>query len=457
MIKRSDFPIVFSFVLLLAGSFFFSGCESSRVGPEVTINTPPPAAAPLVLQGSVYNSKTNSGVSGATVGVFKPDGTTIALIATNTSGNFSYDVSTLTNTSYKISATASGFGSAFTNAKVDPANRTADIVSIPLDPVVSVSVNLTPTGGTAGGSVNTESKSGGVATLTVPANAVTSNTAISVSTPQVNNVPLPTSASTTAQVGVTNLTPAGITFAKAVNLSYPLPYQFKAGDLIPVMELVSGNWQVSTFNATVDNAGYTASMSLTKTGQFALFDNAKISGTVNTSIQYSNENASYPPMLKATQTLETRSFSLGGSNVTAVLPNIFSWTKTVSNQLLDPPTDEWIFNTLTQRYGTVFALSAGSGTQTVNGSYLITWPGVPVSLTVNNSGSGNAEFPNDTGSWSLIVSYETVTTTFATVQIDNPGKWTINITGSETSWREQSGSRQWKWTGHNQGKIYTGF
>ena len=458
MMKKSNFLIVFSFVLLLAGSFFLNGCESSRVGPEVVVNTPPPAPAPLVLQGSVYNSKTGLGVANATVGIYKLDGTTISTVATAGDGSFNYDVSNLTNTSYKVTATASGFGLAFINAKVNPTTRTADIVQIPLDPIVTTVIGLTPAGGTAAGTTNTESKSGAQATLTVPPNAVTTNTQITLSTPQVNNVPPPAAATTTAQVGVTNLTPAGVTFAKPVTLTFPLPYQFKAGDAVPVAELVNGAWQASTATSVVDNAGYTSTLTLSKTGQYSLLDNVKISGSTSTSIHSgNNEQASYPPMLKATNTLDTRTLTLTGSNIVPVLPVTTVWTKAITNQLLDPPTDEWIFNTLTQRYGVAFALAAGSGTQTINTPYLITWPGVPAALTVGGSGSGNAEFPNDTGNWSLILVYETFTTQLANVVIENSGKWTVTVTGVKTEWREQAGSRQWKWTGHNQGKIYTGF
>ena len=41
MNKKKNFLVVFSFLVVLAGSLVFSGCETSRVGPEAPRPNPP--------------------------------------------------------------------------------------------------------------------------------------------------------------------------------------------------------------------------------------------------------------------------------------------------------------------------------------------------------------------------------------------------------------------------------
>lgn len=454
MMKKSNFLIAFSFLLFVTGIVFLSGCESSRVEPEITVNTPPPPPAPLILQGSVLNSKTGLGVANATVSILKLDGTTVATVNTNASGAFTYDISSLTNTAYKITATASGFGYTFVNVTVDPVNRLAGIASLPLDPIVSVAVALTPAGGTAQGTTNTESKASAPVSISVPANAVTSNTTVNVSTVPVNNVPPPPAATTTAQVGVTNLTPAGIIFAKPVTMSYPLPYRMKAGDKISVMELVNGAWTTTTLQATVDASRTVATLDLPKTGQFALLDNTKISGNVSGSVKLFDAGLTVSPLYKTEKILETKVFDIIGGAQLVQLQNTFSDLLTRNHtDPLDDPAISWILNQFKQRFGLQDFPSAfgfNSLTQiTAMRNITISWSDVPAALLT----AQQTNYPNEVGYWLKRYTFESVETT-STADISNTGYFSVTYSHKTVTWRLVSVHAIWR--GHQQGEVDKG-
>ncbi len=452
--KKSNFLLVISFLVFVTGIVFLSGCESSRVEPEITVNTPPPAPAPLILQGSVLNSKTGLGVANATVSILKLDGTTVATVNTNASGAFTYDISSLTNTAYKITATASGFGYTFVNVTVDPVNRLAGIASLPIDPIVSVAVALTPAGGTAQGTTNTESKSGTAVSISVPANAVTSNTTINVSTVAVNNVPPPPAASTTTQVGVTNLTPAGITFAKPVTMSYPLPYRMKAGDKIPVMELVNGAWTTTTLQATVDASRTIATLDLSKTGQYALLDNTKIAGSVSGSVLLLNAGVTVSPLRKTEKILETKTYDITDGNLQVNLTQQF--TELLSRNHTDPlddPATSWLLNQIIQRNGSLSLNRALGYSVAANISdiqnFVLAWTAVPTALLT----AQQQNYPNEVGYWIKRYTFESVQS-IDQIDISNTGYFSVTYKRTKTYWRLVSVHAIWR--GHQQGEVDKG-
>lgn len=450
MKKNKNTSVIFAFplILLLVSSLLLSSCESSRVGPELPAPNPPaPPAQPLVLKGTVVDSKTSATVSSATVQVLKQDGSTVTTLTTDASGAFSYDITTLNQAVLKVTATKTGYGSAFVYATIDLVNKSAPIVSVPLDKIQTTSINLTPSGGSATVPSN-ESVSGQSITLTVPANAVTQNVTLTAAQVPVNNVPPPTNSSTTAQVGVTNLQPAGITFAQPVKLSFPLPYQFNPGDQIPLQELVNNNWVNSNLTATVDNTGLIANVNITKTAQYALLDNTAVSGTVSGSI-ISSDNKSVTFSLN--KILETRqySFSSGFLFITDLTGSrIWTVTRTQKQSL---PSSSWWTNVLRQFFGSgIFAgFTGSSSTTTFPVQFSVPWPGIPPKAATSD-GAGNVDYPGQTGSWSVRVTVTSTSTTTVNVVMEN-SYWKITTTAITNSW--QITQKEWIWTGHNQGAV----
>ncbi len=451
--KNTSVLFVVACLFFLVGSFLLSGCESSRVGPDLpTPNPPAPPAQPLVLKGSVVDSKTGGAVSGATVQMLKQDGTTVTTIATDATGNFSYDITTLNLAVLKITATATGFGFSFVYATVDLVNKAVQTVAIPLDKIQTTAVNLTPAGGTVTIPTNNESVSGQGVTIVVPANAVTQNVTVAASQVSVNNVPPPLNSAASTQVGVTNLTPAGIIFAQPVRLSIPLPYEMNTGDLLPIQELVNNNWVSSSLSATVDNTFTTANVNVTKTAQYALTDNTVISGTVSGSI-ISNDDGS--KTFSLSKVLETKEygFSSGTLNITD-LTGSRVWTVTKTKKgIRNLPADPWWINQLRQRYGaSLFVGFTGlSSTTTFPVPFYVPWPGIPPKAATPD-GAGNIDYPGVTGSWSVRV---TVTSTSASL-FNPPAKienafWLIQVTSVTNSW--VISKKEWVWTGHNQGAV----
>lgn len=446
--KTTNIYRVVSFLFVLVASVLLSSCESSRVGPDVgkpNVGTPP--EQPLVLNGNVVDSKTSGSVPGATVQILRQDGTLIVPLSADASGNFSYDVSTVNQAVLKVTATASGYGYSFVFAKVDLVNKATQNVTVPLDKIQATAVNLTPTGGTAN-IPNTESKTGQPVSIAVPAAAVSQNTTVQVSAVTVNNVPPPTNATNNAQAAVANLQPVGVTFSKPVVLSFSLPYQFKAGDLIPLVEFSNNNWQASTSNATVDAGGYIANVNISKTAQYALLDNTKVTGAISSSVVKVESNSS--ALKKVSQILTPRVYNFSGGTLNISLPASYVVTQTFSNVITTTPGDKWLWNTLAQRFGAALAGFAGAGTYPYTYKESVPWPGIPPNAADPATGAGNKDFPGNTGSWSVRVTVDNDTQSAGSVSVVNP-YWTATITVTNNTYKITS--KQWIWTGHNQGEI----
>ena len=442
MKKRKDFYSISTvvFIFLTVGSLIFTACKSNEVSPIVPAPNPPSApSVALTLNGTVIDSKTSAGLSGATVQILKTDGTIVTTLSSGNSGKFSYDISTVNASSLKVTATATGYGFSFATAAIDIANNSARAVTLPLDKLVTVSVNVTPASGGSTTTTSTESKTTTPVGVSVPSGAVSTNTTVQVSAVPVNNVPAPSNAASSTQVGVANLQPAGISFLKSVILTFPLPYKFKPNDQIALNQFINNIWQFSGINATVDNTGYIATASITTTGEYALLDNTSITGTTST--------------FKVTKVLDQQAFTFSSGTLHTELPGVITYTVTATNVITEAPTDEWIFNTLEQRYGVQFSGVTAPGSVPFTVIFDAEWPGATANpYKANPDGSGNAQRPGESGSWSLKITYESYTDTFANVVLDNPGYWQITVTGSATSWRELQ--RNWVWTAHNQGGVF---
>ncbi len=433
---------LFTLTIFVAALLVVTSCDTSETGPVVTRPNPPSAPTqPLILSGNVVDSKSSAGLNGATVEILKLDGSKVTTLTAGSNGSFSYDITNVNSEDLRVTAAASGYGFSFVTTKVDIVNKVARKVSIPLDRIAATQVTVTTSGGTAT-TASTESKASQPVTMTVPAGAVTQSTAIQLSQVPVNNAPLPQNANQNTQVGVVNLQPANISFAQPVTLTFPLPYKFLAGDQIPLMELVNGTWQNTGLFAVVDNSGYLANVNISKTAEYALLDNTNISGSVNNLFS----------LKKVSEATEERNFTFTSGTLAVELPGNISFTRNATNVITEAPTDEWIFNNLAQRYGATFTLASGPGAIPNTVSFSVPWPGAAGNPYKQNAdGSGNINRPNESGDWSLKVVFEDFTEEFSNIDLNNPGYWTVNVTGTVRNWREKS--RVWVWTVHDQGIV----
>jgi hypothetical protein len=453
--NRSNTSSVFrilAFLTIIISGMFISSCESSRIGPTVpTPNPESPTPPALLITGNVVDSKAGSTVTSANVSISKQDGTAIATVVTDNTGAFSYDISNVNQSVLKVAASATGFGSSFVYANVDLTNRSVNYISVPIDKLTATAVTLTSSGGSTTLS-STESKTSQPLTITVPQGSVTTNTSLQVMQVPVNNVPPPTNAGNTTQVGIASLLPAGITFAKPVTLSFPLPYQFKAGDQIQLNSLTTNNtWQNTNLTATVDNSGYIANVNITQTNQYSLLDNTSITGSVTSSLVSSKDNLDSKVLLKTSEILDTRSVTLTGSTTTTSLPVTATLAITFSNVQTSEAGFQWLLDVLQQTYGNLFLKFTGNGSVNYNVQKVLNWPSTSNPNALNQStGQGNLQYPNDTGSWSVVFNLASSTNTWCDLTIRS-AYWTAHVVGTTTAW--SISSRNWVWTGHNQGTV----
>lgn len=360
MNKRKNFLVVFSFLVVLAGSLALSGCETSRVGPEAPRPNPPaPTPQAVVLSGYVLDNTTGNGIANATVSLVKLDGTVVATAATNGSGMYQFNLTALnvTESTFNISTNVAGFGYGFRTATYDKANGVVSVVPLVLTKIANVT---TTTIGTAGGTATvpptSDAKVSTPVTVTVPANAVPANTQVTVaSVPVVSTPPPTTSAATQNIVASNNLSAPGVTtFSQPVTMTFNLPFPLAAGTQIPLLlfNTATNKWENTGSNAVVAAGGLTASVQVTKPGQYALLGNVSVSQTV-TGKFVSDQGISITKMEKVLGTQELV-IELGpnktistydGSNPTP------PYITVVSGDANNQPTQPFTYGLITARYG----------------------------------------------------------------------------------------------------------
>ena len=426
---------IFTLLILL----LMPGCNGEEVTPEFPRPNPAMASAsPVILSGDVYNSQSSAKLDGATVDIYGSDGSKLTSVFSGANGKFSYDISNAGEASYKLVTTASGYGSSFKTVAADVTNKSIKSVSIPIDKLESVSGIIHPVGNDLISITSKESKDNQMLTLQSPAEAVTQNTSVQLAIIPVNNVATPQNSSGSTCLCVGGITPAGITFSKPLVLTFPLPYKNDAGSQLVLYEYVNNAWQPTSSIATVDNSGYLASANISNTGTFALFDNTLLSGNVT--------------LDKNSKVSEQRSFTFSSGTLEAELPGVITYQTSSQNIITEAPSDEWIFNTLAQRFGADFSIVSAPGSFPESITFNVAWPGAAGNpYKANADGSGNINRPGESGSWSLKVVFESYSETFANVELNNPGHWQITVNGSISNWKVAQ--TVWVWTSHDQGAV----
>lgn len=288
MNKRKNFLVVFSFLVVLVGSFVFSGCETSRVGPEVAKPNPPaPEPLPIYLTGYVLDAKAGTGIANATVALLKLDGTSVSTAATNASGLFSFNMTALnvSGSDFITSTSVAGYGFGRSTAFYDKANNVASARPISLTKIESsVTVTMGPTGGAASTPPTTDSKATTPVSVTVPANAVPAGTQVTLAAVPVVSTPPPSTTPTQNVISSNTLAAPGVTtFSQPVTMTFNLPFPLAAGTTIPLLLLntTTNVWENTGLNGVVTANGLTATVSVTKPGSYALLGNVSVAQTVS--------------------------------------------------------------------------------------------------------------------------------------------------------------------------------
>ncbi|MGK9476554.1 hypothetical protein [Melioribacter sp. OK-6-Me] len=310
--KKSLFASIILSIFLVFALIAYTGCEGTKTEPIVNAPpTPVEPTAPLVLNGYVKDAVTLGGIQGATVILANESGEILTTLATDNTGNYQYDVSNVPGAKLKVSAVAASYGAKKVTATIDKNNYIAQVPTAYLIKLKSVTKSVSATNGGQVGTTTTEAVTTKQVSVDVPAGALSSDTQISVAPITSNNVvPLPAT-SNKVITAAANFEPTGITFAKPVTVSFPLPYISTPGKALSVYRLNPSTleWEVKG-TATVDAEGTSASTQITGFSSWTVADNGTFSiSSVNTNEPDANEQVvakgntishSYTPILNIT-------------------------------------------------------------------------------------------------------------------------------------------------------------
>lgn len=459
MNKRKNFLVVFSFLVVLVGTMVFSGCETSRVAPETPRPNPaPPAPQAVVLSGYVLDGGTGNGISGASVNLTKLDGTVVSTATTNASGLYSFNLTALNvaDATLNVNTNVTGYGYGFRIASYDKANGATAVTPIVLTKIANVTtVTIGTSGGAATVPPSTDAKTSAPVTVTVPANAVPANTQVTVATVPVVSTPPPSLPATQNIVSSNNLAAPGVTtFAQPVTMTFNLPFGLPVGTQIPLLLLntTTNKWENTGLNAVVAAGGVTASVQVTKPGQYALLGNVSVSQTVTGKMVAGDNSISVTKTQKISDTADdftleltptTKTLTYTGDNDPAPFITDISGT--------DFPNQSFTYGLIQQRFGVNIHTTAFS-----NFIYILTYnlpstlkgsDGVAFPTSQNNVIIGPPGHTSESGDW---INRWTFTRTLVTdiYNVTQTGIFSRNVSRPRYKY---SVSSEWVWRAHNQG------
>jgi hypothetical protein len=455
--KTTSLFAVVPILFLIVGSIVLSGCESSRVGPELPRPNPPaPPAQPLVLVGTVIDASTSIGVSGATVNLIKLSGQAVASTTTDGTGLYQFDVSALTETQVVVNATKAGYGFSSVTASIDKGTNSANVPSVMLTKIVtSPPVTVTTTTGGSTSTPSTESKTTTPVSISIPPGAVSTPTQITVAAIPLNSTPAPTAAANVQnQVGVSSLQPAGVNFLKPVTMTFPLPVYTVPGTQLAVQKLntTTNTWEATTLKAVVGSDGLVATLDVTSTGQYALMGDISLTEqTVSGSVVTEDGITLKTKLLKETiEPLVEEYYGLQSGSRTVTKSGSYLIIKIFTSG--QPPSDIWIENLYGQRRRVNLSYSRITYFSI---PFSFNFPGLPANFIRNGLGY-NPNKPNESGNWEYrwyIVSKQTVD------QYDLggfPPTWLVRGNLTVSGWVSVPSKTGWYWIAHNQGGIGEG-
>lgn len=249
-------PLLGIFVL----SLFIPSCESTRTGPELPVlPTPPPT--PFIISGYVKDASTNNPILGATVTIFKTDGTNKVIVLTDNAGKYEAPVSSFEGNPTKliITATASGYAYSTVTAEINYTTRSVSTHPIFLDKLQVVTTPVTASSGGTAAAPSPQSLSGENTTVTIPPNALSKDTTITVAPLKSSSVP-PLGLTNQAPAAAADFGPDGTIFSIPVTIKLPLPLKLTAGKTVSLRyyNKTTGQW-ISEGTGTVDASGLVVS------------------------------------------------------------------------------------------------------------------------------------------------------------------------------------------------------
>jgi len=468
MNKRKNFLVVFSFLVVLVGSLVFSGCETSRVGPEVAKpNAQAPETPPVTLTGYVIDNTTGNGIANATVTLSKLDGTALGTAATNASGQYSFNLTALntTETAFKVSTNVTGFGYGFVNATYDKVIGTAGVSNLVLTKIVNVTTTtIGTTGGTATTPTSTDSKTSAPVTVTVPANAVPANTQVTLASVPVASTPPPTANPATQNiVSSNNLSAPGVTtFSQPVTMSFNLPFALPAGTQIPLLKLntTTNKWENTGLNSVVGANGVTATVQVTTPGSYALLGNVSVVQTVDGKF-VTNEGITVTHLRKETGVKEIFTYELFPNNTTARFIGArpaSPYIKVISGDPNNQPTPSYSYGLVRSVYGLAGEVTGQTFVFTYNWAAFVA--ANPWAVTSTNTQRGpdatkstdGLDYSNSTGDWVYVVQVEQISVTDE-YRLSQTGVFSQDAIYNGLKYRLTA---SWYWRVHNQGGIGVG-
>lgn len=459
MNKRKNFLVVFSFLVVLVGSFVFSGCETSRVGPEVAKPNPPaPEPLPIYLTGYVLDAKAGTGIANATVALLKLDGTSVSTAATNASGLFSFNMTALnvTGTDFLVSTSVAGYGYGKSTAFYDKANNLASARPITLTKIESsVTVTIGAAGGAASTPPTTDSKATTPVSVTVPANAVPAGTQVTLAAVPVVSTPPPSTPPTQNVISSNTLAAPGVTtFSQPVTMTFNLPFPLAAGTTIPLLLLntTTNVWENTGLNGVVTANGLTATVSVTKPGSYALLGNVSVAQTVNGKFVSDNGIS----VIKTQKIVDVKDVTYDltpdGRDYSYRTPaDIPPYNKVLSGTPTTTPSELFIYGLITVRFPE-FGFSVNRPGEVYRFTYnlpatLKGSDGVAFATTNNNQMQGPPGHTLETGDWVYRVTIKetTVNDVYKVQQVN-----VFEIETTDPSYKVTY-TTEWVWRAHNQG------
>jgi hypothetical protein len=416
--------ILMSFFII--GSFLLSGCESSRVGPQVPQPNPvAPTAQPLVLNGYVKDASSKAGIVGAAVKIVKSDGTVLTTLLSDNSGKFSFDASNISESTLYVGAGKDGYAYGTRTAMLSKTANSASVSDILLTKLTVATTTITVVGGGSTSTPNDQSIANQPLTVQVPANAVSSGLQLSVSSIPAGQLPQPTN---TSQVILSagQFGPAGTQFSQPVTITFPLPYYRTPGTIYPLMVLnaETGTYSNSGFSATVNADGTTASAQVTHFTTYVL----------------ETEHG------EITLSLGTPSTTLASENVYALTSGSVEKRLDIENSVTlsgSGADQEWLKDEVAGKLG--FSLVSGSKT-----TLTFNMEGLPNEYIVNGVQVGPSGHENEKGNWEKRT-YYALQTTSTTGNATGPS-WTASITAVAQTWVILRS--EWYWVSHDQGGSF---
>jgi hypothetical protein len=444
--KKTTYSMV-SFLLILIVSFVLSGCDTSRVAPDIGRPNPPaPPAVPLVFTGVVVDDPSGATIAGATVLI---QGTSLSA-TTNGSGVFTFsDLSNISgNITVLVSASNYGYGTGA--ATIDKVNNQATSLVIFLKKIVTgTPVSVTAASGGTASTSSSEAAGSNVVNIVIPPGVVSQTTQVSIASLPSDATPPTTNFSTTNDISSVVIYPVDVVFnSPGATITFSLPYQVPAGTVLPVYKIVNGAYQATSINATADASGLAATANVMSGGYYTIEDQVGVTSASSSSV-HANSN------ILSKNTANELSFSSSGSSQTIYLPT------SVTNSIVSVTPSgfvyniNWFYNMLHKLQILRSTLSTTLGTHSGSDPVTLDFPALPSNF-INNGVEVNPKFLNQSGTWYYYWYYIQQNPSI-TINVKKASIFTIVYLSIKTSYVIENGTNKtgWWWVAHNQGGIGT--